>query len=405
MSSGGASYKNGVFSISSVSHTIETGYAEEGQHTVSFWVKSTDTKGCMFSNNSATGLWLFLYQTGSTGGAFSGVSVSQYYLDGVPTATPNRQTLQAQMCDGEWHHVAVAAHWNTNWTGQSCIIGNYEGSSGFGFSGQFADFKIRHGYATAGEIANDYRNGIPALRAHEVLRIDPALYSGSGDLIDQTDGQNNGTLTGAASVSNNTLSLTGSGGHMTVPTVGMTKTKGTYAFWFKSPDASTVNDRQYFFDIQTTRIVFLKDSGTGNSMTLQVNGRSNSVTFPGWTAGEWNHIGATWDTVADEYKIYFNGVQQGAATGSGTLGSAAMTGTLIVGAAFDGSNVVLGEMDKILIASEALSADQMSFLASTQEFADPFYEPPLVSNPATGFSGILSARNTCKPRLITGIRA
>ena len=376
-----ATYANGVYTLSGTTPRIDMGqtrvFNEADGFAFAGWFKPTAVSGRQF-------LWC---HTTITYVEMNGSSSIRY------KASDNvLRSWSYTFAAGETYHIAVSndgagnAELWVNGTSVGTIVVN--GSSTFSFSqislnnasfefqGDTWDNRVFDRPITAGEVANLYRKGIPALRDAEVLRIDPARYSGSGDLIDQTGGGSDATLLGTTSVTNGTIVFNGDSTDRVEATVsGLTKAEGTYAFWFKPNFDSTDTSAYYFCDVATTRIAFFKTSGTNEGIQIYVDGKDNTDNGISYSAGEWHHLAATWDEAANEYRIYFDGESTGTAVPNGSLIGNADTGALSLGRAAAGVLPFDGEFDKFLACDKALTADQIAFLASSREFADPFPEP------------------------------
>ena len=246
----------------------------------------------------------------------------------------------------------------------------------FDYQGDMWDCRVFDREISAEEVANLYRNGLPSVRPSEVLRIDPARYSGSGSLVDESGSGNDTSLEGTTTVTDGTIVFDGHSTDRLEATVsGLTKAQGTYAFWFKPNFDSTDTNAYYFCDVVTTRIAFFKTATALEGIQIYVDGKANTDNGISYSSGEWHHLAATWDEAAAEYKIYFDGESTGTSVASGSLIGNVDTETFRMGRSASGTLPFDGEFDKILISNEVLTADQIAMLAANREFPDHYHTP------------------------------
>lgn len=93
---------------------------------------------------------------------------------------------------------------------------------------------------------------------------------------------------------------------------------GTHAIWLRMFNAAAWTDgtARAFFDIRaddTNRGTLLRSTVNNRlDFEYQAGGTLSQVVLSGMSSLDWMHIAFTWDTVADQFKAYFNGIQTGA---------------------------------------------------------------------------------------------
>ncbi|MCR9200426.1 MAG: LamG domain-containing protein, partial [Planctomycetaceae bacterium] len=273
-------------------------------------------------------------------------------------------------------------------------------------AGDAADVRVSTSVFSDSDVSNINRDGVPAIRGEEALRIDPASFSGSGGLIDQTGGGNDGELQGTATVTGGVLALDGTDQcHARVPATGIGLEKGTIVARMRfGLSGDDTEGTAFLWDCDDVRIALYRNGASRNELRMFVDQRYRDFDPHEWDADTTYTVAMVYEKATDTLQLYWDGLAIAGETNQGTWGSTALGTYLRIGASISGTGNLTAEYDWLNVYDEVLTADQIAFLSANGN-ADPFYEPPLASNPSTGFSGILSARNTCKPRLITGIRA
>ena len=371
----GATYANGVHTFDGTDDYITHGELLTSQtFSVSFWFKTASSANMYLwqAMNESTA------EAEGTGVQLTGVKVRFFHGDGTAIEWLDKSLTYD---DDAWHHVVCTWDGTTQtvyvdddgspatrtdgsivWPAVADLVAGFGRDHRTGrldkyFNGQLADVRIIEGTLTAGEVANLYRKGLPALRDAEVLRIDPARYSGSGDLIDQTGNGNDLTLPSGYTVSDGVVNTvdTANGPNTGVSLDGIA---GTVSMWVKSTDTDVIG----LYQAATRFALCWEDGGSGSTatgvsnVTLYVDGAAitdNRNTFHDAVAdGTWHHIAMTGDFDAGWSTVHlFRAV-------SGSLWR------------------MNGSFDKLLIASGVkYTANQIAFLASSREFADPFPEP------------------------------
>ena len=229
-------------------------------------------------------------------------------------------------------------------------------SSSYEYLGDMWDNRVFDRPISAGEVANLYRKGIPSIRRAEVLRIDPARYSGSGDLIDQTGGGNDLSLPSGYSVTGDVIVSDGTADGPNTG-VSLASSEGTIAFWINTTDTK-------WDGVYSTNAAYALAAQDGNS-SIATGGLSNPVIYVDGVA------------IANTRQALYD------ATSDGTWHHVAITADF--GGGFSSirlfqynaqsSSWLNGQVDKLLIANTKYTADQIAFLASSREFADPFPVP------------------------------
>ncbi len=157
----GVTVVDDVFTFES-GDTIETGYnpTDGDTVTISCWYRHAGSnRGIIFSNDTTSSRFVFCFQNGSTAAAFSGVTVVQYYFDGIATTTPNRDELYDALVDGDWHYLAVEVTLTSGFSSDTNQLGAYAHSATYNLRGDLADFRINDGSLTAGEVFDLYNGG------------------------------------------------------------------------------------------------------------------------------------------------------------------------------------------------------------------------------------------------------
>ena len=361
-------YENGVYTLSGTTPRIDMGqtriFNEADGFAFAGWFKPTAVSSRQF---------LWCHGTATYIEINTSTAIRYKASDGALRAWT--YTFAA----GETYHIAFSndgagnAELWVNGTSLGTIVVN--GSSTFSFSqislnnaslefqGDTWDNRVFDRPITAGEVANLYRKGIPAIRDAEVLRIDPERYSGSGDLIDQTGNGNDGTLSGGATVVSGEIVMDQSTGqYVDYPSQALTMADGwTWAARLKFSD---ITQRAYFARSSGTDFI---DFFSGAIRVKQTSGgtQAQSITLVNDTETHLAVVGS--GTTLSYY-------QDGVLIGTDTESSSA---TLTVneigqnGTTWDGVLTV----SNYLLCDAALTADQIAFLASSREFADPFPEP------------------------------
>jgi hypothetical protein len=234
----------------------------------------------------------------------------------------------------------------------------------FDYQGDMWDCRVFDREISAEEVVNLYRNGLPSIRPAEVIKLDPALYSGSGDLIDRSGNGNNVTLPSGYSVTGDVID---SDGTADGPDLGFDLDSDfTLSAWVRTTDSDCV----FLYDTGT-RFGFCWQDGSASSTSQNITSGQNYVdgvaiadnrdTLHAAVAdGEWHHIALT-------------------GTFSTTWGIKLCHYSAATQFRLD------GEIDKLAFYSEILTADQIAMLAANREFPD-FYHAPF---------GTLGGEETC----------
>ena len=210
-----------------------------------------------------------------------------------------------------------------------------------------------------------------------VLSLDAAdknSYPGSGTTWSDLSGNNlNGTITNAtfsSTAGGGTLVFDGSGDSVSLPASSILDvTDLTICSW----NYSTEYDADMFMFEKTTNGVvntqyslFFYSGGTNTHIIFRTYGLSavdlsavDHANAP--VDGQWNHIVATYDAVADVKKIYCNGVEIASASSiTGTLVTNP-AGTSIIGTYGGGSGYPFdGNIAITMVYNKALSAKEVS---------------------------------------------
>lgn len=111
-------------------------------------------------------------------------------------------------------------------------------------------------------------------------------------------------------------------------------TKGSFAAWIYPEwdwtDICTPGNCPYLFSVEGEKLGFASHFRQGltfwinDAVGVQLNTGSLQDATYGLAPYQWNHVVATWDTDADQYKIYINGSEVGSST---TARAAAVVGT------------------------------------------------------------------------------
>ena len=115
--------------------------------------------------------------------------------------------------------------------------------------------------------------------------------------------------------------------------------EGTIGLWAKVSGAGVWTDATtrnlFFLSTDATNRILLRRSTTNNQLShaYVAGGTTESVTFTTSTI-DWFHTAITWSVSADEVKVYFNGIQQGATqttlgTWAGAVGVANIGGEIV----------------------------------------------------------------------------
>ncbi|MCA9386951.1 DUF2341 domain-containing protein [Candidatus Dojkabacteria bacterium] len=162
---------------------------------------------------------------------------------------------------------------------------------------------------------------------------------------------------------------------------------GTYSLWFKMTDAADWTDtiQEHIIAIAAdanNRIRLRKDNhaegrwgyqhhASGTNISPEINNSADTT--------DWYYVTMTWDTVADELKLYENGVQLlPTSTGLGTWGATPGAWSYTLQSVIGGEGTTFGEyigasVDEVrIVAGEAKSADWIATEYSNQSDPDSF---------------------------------
>ena len=178
------------------------------------------------------------------------------------------------------------------------------------------------------------------------------LTQGSGSTATDLEGSNNGTLNGNATWSSTTLGTAASfdgvnGTEITVPGLSVTQ-PATISLWFK-----TTGDGKFIDGDDSTDRIQLYFSSTylrgwaGSTVNI---GNSNE-----FNDDEWHHVVGVFDGSSSVF--YADGVQRA----TGNPGSRQLSGARI-GAGWNSSVVVSGNVQNVRVFNAALTADQVRIL-------------------------------------------
>ena len=147
---------------------------------------------------------------------------------------------------------------------------------------------------------------------------------------------------------------------------------GTIANWMKVSGVGVWTDgalgQAFGLRVSSgTRVYLAKSNGDDDVFAFLRSGFGSElqINFDALKTVDWFHLGATWDEVADEFILYFNGVAQQTLTGLGTWSGNLDSALCNIGAA---STVPASVMDGFLahtnVWNAALNAAQMLDLAT-----------------------------------------
>lgn len=146
-------------------------------------------------------------------------------------------------------------------------------------------------------------------------------------------------------------------------------TKGTLFAFIKVPNVGVWNAAAQFITIlratSTYQIYFYKKvGGSGLTIQYQAGGPPQFVPIATNTLN-WFMVGITWDKVADEVKVYFNGPQTGSTqTGMGVWSGDLSSTETVIGAENTTPDLGFeGDVAHVAVFDKALSAGQMLKLA------------------------------------------
>lgn len=307
---------------------------------------------------------------------------------------------------------------NANATGSRATIGVQISNS------DYTQYSYNSGYNANGSAIRWFvPSGTPTRRAE--YRFDEYSYSGRvGEVLDSSGNSNHGVRVGAAttvaggyvcrglSIPSNTTSAS-----QAVDTLldvnSAIGDKGAVTFWYASNtnwnsgaamllDATTSTSRPFFLVRQSDGSLRATISD-GNGTLLSATTSAQAV-----TGGTWKHIAVSWrfasGTGQSSLRIYINGIQAGAASGTTTGSLDNSIGTLFVGdnrsstAPANGTlNSANGTIDEMRVYNYDISA-----LELTADMAPTHACPP----PLDHVEAVPSATSasTCAPTTIT-IRA
>ncbi len=304
---------------------------------------------------------------------------------------------------------------NANASGSNATIGVQVDSS------DYTQYSYNSGYNANGSAIRWFlANGTPTRRAE--YRFDEYSYSGRvGEVLDSTTNSNNGVRVGTAttvaggyvcrglSIPANTTS-TSSAVDTLLGVPSAIGSQGAVTLWYAANttwnnaaamllDATTSTSRPFFLVRQSDgslRATIADSAGTLLSATT-----SAQVV----AAGTWKHIAVSWRLAAgagqSSLRIYINGLQAGAASGTTTGSLDNSIGTLFVGdnrSATAPANATLnsanGTIDEMRVYNYDISAVELTAdMAPTHSCPPPLDHVEAVPSAATG--------STCAPITVT----
>jgi hypothetical protein len=131
----------------------------------------------------------------------------------------------------------------------------------------------------------------------------------------------------------------------------------------------------------------LGGNGNGYSIATSGNGTGPNTTYTGFNPNEWIHFTVTFQSGANNTKIYINGVLE--TEGTSNLSSVASTANLAINSAVGIQNYTrgVGHLDDMAIWNRALSISEIQSLYTSQP-------PPCVSSSPISFNGLSSSYST-----------
>jgi len=190
-----------------------------------------------------------------------------------------------------------------------------------------------------------------------------------------TYGTNDGTLTGGASVTNDSirgkvLSLDGTDDYVSLPSTAMAagRSEVTLTLWVKPDEwvsSNTIYDEyaetEYWqFTVRQDEFM-TRDSSTGT-----MGSRDNDVIMPTVPTGQWHHLAFVYSVSEGTKTIYYDGVADTSTSTSIDTLTSTRDGAAI-GYACDG-DYYDGLIDDVRIYSRALTETEISFIADNPQF-------------------------------------
>lgn len=304
---------------------------------------------------------------------------------------------------------------NANATGSNATIGVQVSSS------DYTQYAFNSGYNANGSAIRWFvPSGTPTRRAE--YRFDEYSYSGRvGEVVDSTSNSNNGVRAGTAttvaggyvcrglSIAANTTSASNAVDTL-LDVNSAIGDSGAVTFWYAANtawnnaaamllDATTVANRPFFVVRQSDGSLRATLADSNGTLLSAVTGAQ------GVAGGAWKHVAVSWRLAAgtgqSSLRIYVNGLQVGAASGttSGSLDNS--IGTLFVGdnrsttAPTNGTlNSANGTIDELRVYNYDISAVELTAdMAPTHSCPPPLDHVEAVPGATTG--------STCAPVTVT----
>ena len=363
------------------------GYFNVQQGSEKWTIPHSDDTHVTSTNGFTYEFWLYFDQTGN--------DTFQFYLKGSSNIAydvhfdlheGNGWTLRTSGLDtfshnadklfGQWVHVAFSYSSKTNPTQKlyingelkktSSITGTVPSTSSYetrigttadnanDLYGRLGCVRLYNTELSASDVAQNYRHGRDYIYTDLVatregftegtvtsgfeMELKANDYSGSGNWLDSTSNDNDGTITGATYVDDNVtdyFDFDGSGDKIVVSNfTELNSGARSYEFWC-SPDSYTSLDHLVgrYGSASTDRDFFIRqaNSSGGCEVGIYTSGGSVAANFTETvftTYGIWYHIVLTveGDSTGDNVKLYVNGEQKGTTR---TLSGARNTSTTI----------------------------------------------------------------------------
>jgi len=196
------------------------------------------------------------------------------------------------------------------------------------------------------------------------------MNDSSGEILDHSGNQNNGTLGGASysqpGYIGDSISFDGAGDVIDFGDIEMSAWTGiTVSAWFKT-SSSVANQRIFSKDQVGVNGNFLLRRGTSNKWQFQALD-SGTWRYAQWTTtslhdGEWHHAMGVINTVENKIYLYIDGVEKGSGTFNAATLSDAQNEELTVGADSDVAspdNEFVGNIDEVAIWNRSFSAAEV----------------------------------------------
>ncbi len=366
-----------------VSTGLNLSYTTYPNVSFSCWIKMDKASLNTFTSYSPTGAYVNTYPNSSPIRIYTDGSKNAY----VRVQGNGTSNTTTDLADGNWHHIVQTCRYETSGTvcnvyidgvqeitnqlflSYSQITGDFfvgarNATTQF-FVGGIDEVAVFDSELTQSDITDIYNSGVPtSLSSYSPI----AWYRcGDGDtaptLTDNGSGGNDGTMTNfttfstdvpTASPFTNTksIALDGVDDTVSISSLPSTFTNLSISFWLKKGvDAFNA----YVFARSTSQWIIFQN-GANNSLKYRLITNGGTYTKIGGAIldSQWHHCAFVWDSSANTFDIYEDGVKIGTSTTtSGSLISS--TDTAYIFSATNGAPYSSGNLDELAIFDSVLS--------------------------------------------------